>query len=987
MPEAVIYPPSIKNDKDKLFACYSLVQQMIDEHNRQSAASKDAGKFREYVKKEFDPRLKQVLAERNRLMEKIRWDNYTLEQWKQVSKLLPEEYQTIHESLFGNKVTEKTKPTLATSPALDELKAIDITKLSSLEGADPTEDFTTYTELDADSYISKTSSRVTWASLDRDVDVYVYKDKTSAHFNGNFEHKATVTATAGQRWGCIAVYALANLIDDVKGIQDASGDTLIVVLYNANVSKYTPCLYEIVAGTAYSDTGTELDINVIRYLTVERDESVGSFGTLYCYVYSDASRETLVETLSLVLHEKEDFQYIYAGQSYNDATTGKAQSGYIEDLDLQEGVTHEGSATLSGAGTLAAIAQNICYASATLAGVGTLAGIGQNILAGSVTLSGTGSISCSGTVVAPSQTFYPLTPVKVTPGTINSWVDVDVSSHVPSGATGVLLHLVNNWVSSNDMGVRKNGSSDNRHPNLRAYCHCWAAIGVDANRIFEAYIGAYSPNLEIWLVGYTKDGVTFFDNGYDKSLGTPYVWTDIDCSTECPNAIGLIFEVHPVTQSSFGFRKNGSADNRWEGVLGHNSHTVIIGCDASQICEGRIGSTDCDFYLIGYITAGATFNTNATDLSLGTVDTWLDLASLPSGAVMGFIEVFNTPATANQYGLRKNGSSENIYRKGVFYPWAFVECDTAGLIEGKIEDTGIDFFLIGYATTNIKLGGASLTGTGSLTCVGSVPTLHQATATLSGTGTLAGIAHLIAIGQATLAGTGSLSGIGQRLCYGAATLSGQGSLAGIGQRITYGIATLSGQGTLAAIGVSTLIGQAELSGSGSLAGKAVLIVVGGATLSGEGTLSAIGYVGGIQLASATLSGEGTLSAIGQGIFIGKSTLEGVGTLAAVGQRITYGVATLSGVGSLVAAGGILKLGSATLSGTGSLAAAAICIFIGQATLTGAGFLAAMGNTGRLLTAIVVTSQYRLIKSATSQYRETESVTAQKRVIESLLSGG
>ena len=53
---------------------------------------------------------------------------------------------------------EKVKPTEATSPVLDELKAIEIDKLAGEKGVDPTEDFTTYTEVDHESDFSITSS-------------------------------------------------------------------------------------------------------------------------------------------------------------------------------------------------------------------------------------------------------------------------------------------------------------------------------------------------------------------------------------------------------------------------------------------------------------------------------------------------------------------------------------------------------------------------------------------------------------------------------------------------------------------------------------------------------------------------------------------------------------------------------------------------------------------------------------------------------------
>lgn len=292
-----------------------------------------------------------------------------------------------------------------------------------------------------------------------------------------------------------------------------------------------------------------------------------------------------------------------------------------------------------------------------------------------------------------AQTFYPIDPVEVTPETANDWIEVDASAYVPAGATGVILHLVRAGSPGYAIGLRKNGSTDDRTQTMY-YCHCWAAIGVDASRILEAYVG-HITSVDIYLVGYTMSGVTFFTNAYDKSLANTANWYDIDCHTETPSAIGLIWEIAGIaTTTALGMRKNGSTDARIEYTYNHYTFGVIIGCDASQICEGYIGSTDLDFFLVGYITDGCTFNTNATDVSLSTTVTWLDLAALPATANMGFIEI----RYVSSYGLRKNGSAEEIYTYSYGHPWAFVECDASQLIEGKIGNVGVDFFVVGYST-------------------------------------------------------------------------------------------------------------------------------------------------------------------------------------------------------------------------------------------------------------------------------------------------
>jgi len=315
-----------------------------------------------------------------------------------------------------------------------------------------------------------------------------------------------------------------------------------------------------------------------------------------------------------------------------------------------------------------------------------------------------------------AQTFFPITPTEITASGTTSWVDMDASGSVPAGATGVILHIVNTNSSNRYMGVRKNGSTDDRHGDMYGTTHCWAAIGVDANRVFEAYVES-TTDIDIYVVGYTMSGVTFKTNADDKSLGSAGSWQDIDCSTEAPSAIGLIWEITGGTRE-FGFRKNGSSDDRYYDIYyGSSCKMAMIGCDASQICEGYIEYTSVDFFLVGYITDGATFNTNAADVSLGSAGSYIALSALPSGANMGIIEVCHTAVFTKAYGLRKNGQSGgyyDIYRDASRHPWAIVECDTNRVIEGKIESTDVDFFVVGYSTAvTLTQKSSSDTGAGA----------------------------------------------------------------------------------------------------------------------------------------------------------------------------------------------------------------------------------------------------------------------------------
>lgn len=326
-----------------------------------------------------------------------------------------------------------------------------------------------------------------------------------------------------------------------------------------------------------------------------------------------------------------------------------------------------------------------------------------------------------------------ITPVEISPGS-TGWQDVDVSAYVPVGATGVILHCVNSSANNRAFGLRKNGSTDNRTSNLQAVKHMWAAIGVDSNRILEINL-ANVTDIDVYLVGYYTSDAVFFTNATDKSLGSTGSWYDIDISgdTGAYTAIGAIFEINGVASSyNYGLRKNGSTDNRAaQYVVSHNCFGFVVGVDVSEICEGQIENVAVDFFLVGYILSGSTFNINATDVSLASINDWYDLSALPAGSIGGYIEIYSG-GVGQSYGLRKNGSAENIYQSGK-HPFGIVECDASLIIEGKISLASMDFFLVGYINAvtglvNIKtINGLAIASVKTINglAVGSVKTYNS----------------------------------------------------------------------------------------------------------------------------------------------------------------------------------------------------------------------------------------------------------------------
>jgi len=308
---------------------------------------------------------------------------------------------------------------------------------------------------------------------------------------------------------------------------------------------------------------------------------------------------------------------------------------------------------------------------------------------------------------AAGQVFNYITPVELTPVTPAVWSNVDVTAYVPVGATGAIVHWVADNGNNMKIGLRKPGATpDNRFRNIGGNAHLWGMAGLDSNRSFDAYLNN-TTKLHLWLVGYTTSGVTFFDNAKVIPTGPLNTWVgvDIDISTHTApdTAIGAIVEVH--TQGwgeDWGLRMRGSTDDRRE--MGRQVWAVV-GVDGAQVFQARRDDGNVQFFVVGYITSGATFFPDAKEYSVGSTATWLpmdisgDTTAIANGAI---IECWTSTQTATSrwWGLQKNGSGEDIYLKisggGSGHAWGIFELDANEIFEGKIDHLSQDFFLVGY---------------------------------------------------------------------------------------------------------------------------------------------------------------------------------------------------------------------------------------------------------------------------------------------------
>lgn len=174
---------------------------------------------------------------------------------------------------------------------------------------------------------------VTVSDLDHDEATYLIRDMGTGYFGGDFEFHVHINTTSITSPGEVFVWALSNTDDTPGAIDTASGD-YIGVYYNAYYLWIERC--DGGALTAYQIT-TDLALATDYYLKIVRDESVGTYGTLYCYIYTDPEMSTLYASGSLALGDWDDWRYLYWMAGSERGLGGSAWSGTIEELRIISG--------------------------------------------------------------------------------------------------------------------------------------------------------------------------------------------------------------------------------------------------------------------------------------------------------------------------------------------------------------------------------------------------------------------------------------------------------------------------------------------------------------------------------------------------------------------------------------------------------------------------------------------------------------------------
>lgn len=184
------------------------------------------------------------------------------------------------------------------------------------------QDFTSYTEQDANNKLTVTALKLTGVDVDWDEDVYCYRNFGASHFNA-FKIEFELYMSSATLVNGLGACGLSNTVDDFSqwgttavsaSIRDSAGTPNILLYRGAGIA---------------SDSYT-CATNTLYYCTLLR---AAAADTIYLFIYSDASRTTLLDTLSVAgFGTATRYQYLFGFVNFNNASTGRDWDGYIQNM-------------------------------------------------------------------------------------------------------------------------------------------------------------------------------------------------------------------------------------------------------------------------------------------------------------------------------------------------------------------------------------------------------------------------------------------------------------------------------------------------------------------------------------------------------------------------------------------------------------------------------------------------------------------------------
>lgn len=206
-----------------------------------------------------------------------------------------------------------------------------------------TEDFQTYTEVEgASATITIDANTVDADDVQSDETNQVYKDFTANYFAEDFEIIFNVYVDLYGAWAYHLPWEIANSTSDADD-QVTNNENFLAVQLFEDASPLA--VFRLVesdggdGGTVYTDASGEITEQIWYYVRVKRVEAVGTYGTLYCDVYTSAADRTneanAFANLSITLHTaKRDYRYMFALNGWSHDANAYPSDIDVEDMEI-----------------------------------------------------------------------------------------------------------------------------------------------------------------------------------------------------------------------------------------------------------------------------------------------------------------------------------------------------------------------------------------------------------------------------------------------------------------------------------------------------------------------------------------------------------------------------------------------------------------------------------------------------------------------------
>ncbi len=294
----------------------------------------------------------------------------------------------------------------------------------------------------------------------------------------------------------------------------------------------------------------------------------------------------------------------------------------------------------------------------------------------------------------------------------STWADIDLSSHVPTSTTGVIVEIVNTG-SSSDFSAFVRGKEDTRdymatptYGEIESKTHRWQVVKVDGAQRIQGWVD--DAQIDFKLVGYTSGAdPKYFATPHDITPTSTLAWVTLNIIDLVDNdAEGAILLVTSVTSSdmAFGIRERTGAYSTTNRELEEYGATMyMVGLDAARRLDIYITDQDVKVYLVAQTKGSVVFYTNdvaVTDPTTGSYQSLdADDYGVPSEANGLILSVEMSTVLGDGKMNFRHGDSTDDWNGdigGGTHFQAAIGITSDNIWDEHMESTQSDVYIVGY---------------------------------------------------------------------------------------------------------------------------------------------------------------------------------------------------------------------------------------------------------------------------------------------------